>query len=93
MNGLTIPALWAREYFHPKVEVTGTHINAWMNDEVELEEYPNDSNPGGRPGLATWSDGGAIHFRDFMVYGPDGATAVNPADKVSTTWGTIKARP
>ena len=85
------PGVIGEEYFHPVVEVTATSINAWMNDEVELENYPNDSNPGGRPGLATWSDGGAIHFRDFMVYGPDGPTAVDPADKVSTTWGTIKS--
>ena len=64
-------------------------VSVW--GEEELDKFPNDTNLGGRPGIATWSDGGAFSV-EFTVYGTGGPTAVDPSDKVATTWGTIKAR-
>jgi hypothetical protein len=87
------PGAIGEDSFNASVDVTATTVTARLNGEVEVEDYPNDTNAGGRPGLATWSDGGAIHFTDLMIFGPDGPTAVDPADKVATTWGNIKATP
>lgn len=85
------PENFGEESIDVTMVVTPSDISVSLWGEEELDKFPNDTNAGGRPGIATWSDGGAFSA-EFTVYGPGGATAVDPADKVATTWGTIKAR-
>ena len=86
------PENFGEESIDVTMAVTASDISVSVWGEEELDKFPNDTNAGGRPGIATWSDGGAFTV-EFTVYGPGGPTAVDPSDKVATTWGVIKARP
>ena len=85
------PENFGEESIDVTMVVTASDISVSVWGEEELDKFPNDTNAGGRPGIATWSDGGAF-LAEFTVYGPGGPTAVDPSDKVATTWGTIKSR-
>jgi len=84
------PENFGEESIDVTLEVTADTISVYLWGEEELDKHPNDTNAGGRPGIATWSDGGAFSV-EITVSGPGGATAVDPAAKVATTWGDIKA--
>ena len=86
------PENFGEESIDVTMAVTASDISVSVWGEEELDKFPNDTNAGGRPGIATWSDGGAFSV-EFTVFGPGGPTAVDAADKVATTWGNIKARP
>jgi hypothetical protein len=84
------PENFGEESIDITLVVTADTISVLLWGEEELDQHPNASNAGGRPGIAVWSDGGAFSV-EFVVYGPGGATAVDPADKIAATWGKIKA--
>ena len=86
------PENFGEESIDVTLVVTANDISVSVWGEEELDKFPNDTNAGGRPGIATWSDGGAFSVK-ISVYGPAGPTAVDPADKVAATWGKIKSRP
>jgi hypothetical protein len=79
------------EWYDIKIVNTPTSYALYLNDE-EVAVVDDTAQDGrGRVGLATWST--TARFDDVIVYGPDGpsAEAVEPVDKVTTTWASIKS--
>ena len=54
-----------------KMVVTEETINIDLWGKEELDEFPNDTHAGGRPGVGVWSEDGAVSV-SFVVYGSRG---------------------
>lgn len=83
------------EWFDMQVAVENTVMKLWINgeDQGELADETEAGYPAGKAGVWAWET--AASFDDFKVSGDQiigGATAVNPQDKLTTTWGHIKTR-
>jgi len=90
-NWVNDPKVFRKDSFDIKVTVTKEFISTDLWGHEELDEFPNDTNAGGRPGVGVWSEGGAVSV-SFIVYGRKGYS-VNSSAKITTTWGDIKAKP
>ena len=83
------PEKFGKDSFDVKMVVSENTISVDLWGVAELEEFPNDTNSGGRPGVGVWSENGAVSV-NFVVYGRKGYAA-EPYGKVTTIWGKIKA--
>ena len=82
------PEKFGEDSIDVKMVVTDETISVDLWGETELDEFPNDTNAGGRPGVGAWSENGAVSV-SFIVYGPKGY-AVESSGKITTLWGRIK---
>ncbi len=79
------------EWYDIKIVNTPTSYTLYINGEEAAAVDDSTQEGRGRIGLATWST--TARFDDVVVYGPEGPSgeAVEPAEKVTTTWAYIKS--
>lgn len=82
------PEKFGEDSIDVKMVVTEKTISVDLWGETELDEFPNNTNAGGRPGIGVWSENGAVSV-SFVVYGPRGYAVESPG-KITTVWGRIK---
>jgi hypothetical protein len=71
-----------------KVVAEGTSYELhWKGDNITTFEH--EALTDGKVGLFTWDQ---IDFDDFTVTAEEIATAVSTKSKLTTTWGSIKAK-
>ena len=82
------PEEFGKDSIDVKMVVTDETISVDLWGKAELEEFPNDTNSRGRPGVGVWSENGAVSV-SFVVYGSKGY-AVESSGRLTTMWGRIK---
>ena len=65
------PEKFGKDSIDVKMVVTDKTISVDLWGKAELEEFPNDTNSRGRPGVGVWSENGAVSV-SFVVYGSKG---------------------
>jgi hypothetical protein len=72
-----------------KIVNSATRYQLYINDEM-VSDAGDISIKGGRIGLGT--EDTSAEFDDVVVYGPDGLFAVEPVNRLTTTWGQLKSQ-
>ena len=83
-------------WFHFKIVVKGNDLKWFIDDQLQAEAKlakvgDLDVYTKGKVGIWAWQT--KASFDDFKVSGPgigDGATAVDPRQKLATTWSSLK---
>jgi hypothetical protein len=71
-----------------RVVAEGSDFRVYIDDEL-IAEWSDDKLETGKVGVRTYSS--TSHFDDIIITGPGiPGTAVEPASKLTTTWGSIK---
>ena len=78
-----------REDLHIKIVNEGLLIQLFFDDKLIFEGKDINGSKGGRVGVGT--EGTTAVFDDVFVTGLKGRS-VEPGDKLTTTWGSLKAR-
>ena len=91
VEGTSTDGVPADQWHDIKVEVTSKTATAYINGEEKWSIDASDI-PNGRIGVGGYQDRES-HFDNVKVYGPKGdGAAVSSKEKLTLTWGEIKAK-
>lgn len=90
-HGNTADTITTGDWYNIKIVSSPTNYILYLNDEAVATVDDNTEDGHGRIGLAVWST--TARFDDVIVYGPDGpgGEAVEPVEKLTTTWAYVKS--